>query len=81
MCFKATEDWPAESRKTVLVAVAVWIFAFAKSVKLLGHFVRYPADIYMLPVSILFGYLHGILKLAGLFTLHEVFFRTELQLS
>jgi hypothetical protein len=72
LCFKATESWPAESRKIALIAVGIWIFFFAKCVKLLGHFIRYPGDFVMLPISILFGYLHGILKLAGLFTLHEV---------
>ena len=72
MCFKATESWPAKPRRTLLIAVGIWIFVFAKSVKLIGHFVRYPSDIVMLPISILFGYVHGFLKLAGLFTLHEV---------
>lgn len=45
---------------------------FAKTVKLMGHFMRYPADVVLLPFSILFGYIHGILKLAGLMTLSEV---------
>lgn len=72
LCFKATENWPVESRNAVLIAAGTWIFAFAKSVKLMGHFVRYPADICMLPVSIMFGYIHGILKLIGLLTLNEV---------
>lgn len=76
MCYKATEDWHVETRKTVLILAGIWIFVFAKSVKLMGHFVRYPADIFMLPISILFGYLHGILKLAGLLTLHEVMHTT-----
>ncbi|KAK8194381.1 Type 2 glycosyltransferase [Zalaria obscura] len=69
--YKAAEDWPAESRRLVLLAVAIWIFVFAKTVKLIGHFIRYPADIVLLPVSIMFGYVHGILKLCGLLTLSE----------
>ena len=72
MAFKATEQWPSDQRNPVLIAIAAWIFLFAKSVKLIGHFIRYPADILMLPVSILFGYVHGFLKMAGLFTLSEV---------
>lgn len=72
LCYKATEGWPTETRKPLLIAVAIWIFLFAKTVKLMGHFIRYPGDIVLLPVSIMFGYVHGILKLIGLFTLSEV---------
>ena len=72
LVFKATESRPADSRRIILIAAGIWIFVFAKSVKLMGHFIRYPSDIIMLPVSILFGYIHGFLKLAGLLTLHEV---------
>lgn len=71
-CYQATADWPAESRQIARILAGVWIFLFAKSIKLMGHFIRYPADFFMLPVSIAFGYVHGILKLAGLLTLHEV---------
>ncbi|KAJ9632019.1 Type 2 glycosyltransferase [Taxawa tesnikishii (nom. ined.)] len=71
LCYKATEGWPTETRKPLLIAVAIWIFLFAKTVKLMGHFIRYPGDIVLLPVSIMFGYVHGILKLIGLFTLSE----------
>lgn len=72
LCYKATVDWSAEPRKIVLIGAAVWIFVFAKSVKLMGHFVRYPVDLFMLPVSIIFGYVHGVIKLIGLITLGEV---------
>lgn len=72
MFVKATESWSPEQRQPVLAAVGIWIFFFAKTVKLMGHFVRYPADFIMLPVSITFGYVHGVLKLVGLLTLSEV---------
>lgn len=72
MITQATKDLPQEQRGWVLIAFGLWIFIFAKTVKLMGHFIRYPADILLLPLSILFGYLHGIIKLIGLCTLSEV---------
>jgi hypothetical protein len=60
------------------------MFGFTKVVKLVGLFRRNPSDIVFLPVSILFGYFHGLIKLYALFTLKEVnptqrpFFRAQL---
>jgi hypothetical protein len=48
------------------------MFGFTKVVKLVGLFRRNPSDIMFLPVSILFGYFHGLIKLYALFTLNEV---------
>ena len=48
------------------------MFAFTKVVKLMGLFLRNPSDIMFLPVSILFGYFHGFIKLYALFTLKMV---------
>ena len=48
------------------------MFGFTKVVKLVGLFRRNPSDIMFLPVSILFGYFHGLIKLWALFTLKEV---------
>jgi len=50
----------------------VFMFAFTKVVKLVGLFVRNPSDIMFLPVSIVFGYFHGFIKLYALFTLKMV---------
>lgn len=44
----------------------------SKWIKLLGHYVRYPADFLLLPLSALFGYLHGLLKLYAMLTLDVV---------
>ena len=52
--------------------MACWTFLFSKTVKLWGHFFRYPADIVFLPIYIGFGYFHGLIKLYGLMTLSEV---------
>jgi hypothetical protein len=48
------------------------MFGFTKVVKLVGLFKRHPSDIIFLPVSIIFGYLHGFIKLYALFTLNMV---------
>jgi len=71
-CIRATEGLTTDARTSVLVALGLWIFVFAKSIKLVGHWIRYPADLTLLPVSILFGYIHGLIKLVGLLTLSEV---------
>lgn len=55
-----------------MVAQLVWMFGFTKWVKLLGLFRRHPEDIIFLPVSILFGWYHGFIKLYALFTLNMV---------
>jgi len=72
LIYRSTESWSPEARFCVRIFAAIWIFVFAKSIKLMGHWIRYPADLILLPLSILFGYLHGIIKLAGLLTLSEV---------
>lgn len=68
---KATEKWAPGNRTALLVCLALWVFAFSKTVKLWGHFIRYPVDIVFLPLYIFFGYCHGFIKLYGLVTLHE----------
>jgi len=72
-CIQATENLTTDVRASVLLAVGLWIFVFAKSIKLMGHWIRHPADLALLPVSILFGYIHGLIKLVGLLTLSEVY--------
>lgn len=53
------------------VALAAWML-MSKWIKLLGHFVRYPVDLLLFPMSVAFGYLHGFLKLYAMFTLDVV---------
>ena len=50
----------------------MWTFVFSKTVKLWGHFFRYPADVAFIPVYIAFGYFHGLIKFWGLLTLNAV---------
>ena len=51
--------------------VAFWFTS--KWIRNLGHYIRYPVDICLIPVSIIFGWLHGIIiKLWALGTLDQV---------
>ena len=68
---QATQNWDAQSRHYALGTLLLWMF-ISKFVKLLGHFVRYPADVVLLPVSILFGYFHGLIKVYAFFSLNVV---------
>ncbi|OQO02021.1 hypothetical protein B0A48_12494 [Cryoendolithus antarcticus] len=68
--YLASQNWPSDFRRAFFITLLSWIFLFSKTVKLWGHFTRYPADIVFLPVYISFGYLHGIIKAYGLFTLN-----------
>jgi hypothetical protein len=49
----------------------VWML-ITKYVKLHGLFRREPKDLVYLPVSIAFGYFHGLIKLYALLTLRQV---------
>ena len=44
----------------------------SKFMKLFGHYIRYPADFLLLPASIIFGYMHGLIKAYALLTLNVV---------
>lgn len=69
-----TSGWDAETRRNALIAELVWIFAFTKVVKLVGLWRKHPEDIIYWPVSIVFGYFHGLIKLYSLITLNMVCF-------
>lgn len=51
----------------------LWL-AFSKTVKLWGHFRQHPSDLKYVPLEILFGYFHGLIKIAALLTIHTVKF-------
>jgi hypothetical protein len=51
--------------------VITW-YMFTKIVKLTGLFRRHPADIFFLPVSMIFGFFHGFIKMKALWTWNEV---------
>lgn len=68
----ASATWSKDTRSALLIGLAIWTFVFSKTVKLWGHFIRYPSDVMFLPVYIFFGYFHGLIKFYGLLTLHAV---------
>lgn len=70
--WKATANWDPNSRQYAFWAQIIFVFGFTKVVKLVGLFTRNPSDIMFLPVSILFGYFHGLIKLYALATLNMV---------
>lgn len=71
--YQSALNWSADHRRYLCIALLCWTFIFSKTVKLWGHFFRYPVDVLFVPVYIAFGYFHGLIKLWGLFTLSEVY--------
>lgn len=67
----STADWAEASRGYGLSALLGWM-VLSKFVKLLGHYIRYPVDFALLPVSIVFGYLHGLIKAKAMLSLNVV---------
>ncbi|TGJ86408.1 hypothetical protein E0Z10_g2359 [Xylaria hypoxylon] len=65
-----TEGWDMDTRRQLLWSQFIFLFAYTKVVKLIGLFRRQPSDIKFLPVSILFGYFHGLIKIYALLTLN-----------
>lgn len=70
--WKATANWDPTYRMVALWAHIIFVFGFTKTVKLWGLFRRNPSDIMFLPLSIVFGWFHGLIKLYALFTLNMV---------
>lgn len=71
LCHKATETLDGDVHWWAMRALGIWMF-ISKFIKLLGHYRRYPADFLLLPVSILFGYFHGAIKIYAAVTLNVV---------
>jgi hypothetical protein len=69
LCHKAFVTWGEEWHALAMQALGLWMFV-SKFIKLTGHYIRYPVDVLLLPVSILFGYLHGIIKIYAVLTLN-----------
>lgn len=57
-------------RTTMCFFFAFWFIS--KWVKSIGHYSRYPSDMLLIPVSILFGWFHGIIKIKAFFTMNQV---------
>ncbi|KAF1943517.1 hypothetical protein EJ02DRAFT_373354 [Clathrospora elynae] len=55
--------------------IAHWVFA--KTIKLIPHLLRNPGDVRFVPVSILFGYFHNLIKMYGCITVTETTWGTR----
>ena len=60
------------SDKVIALGLFFLWLAFAKTVKLWGHFYRYPSDLKYIPLAIAYGYFHGLIKLAALLSIQTV---------
>ena len=69
--YASTEVWSEESHKIGLMALLSWML-MSKFIKLMGHYIRYPVDFLLLPISIAFGYLHGLIKAKAMLSLNVV---------
>lgn len=73
--WRGSANWNPTVRLWVWWANFVFVLGFTKTVKLWGLFRRNPSDILYLPLSIVFGWFHGLIKLYALFTLNMVRYR------
>jgi hypothetical protein len=71
LLWEGVQAWPDEHRHLAIYTLLVWMFV-SKFSKNLGHYLRYPSDVVLLPVSILFGWFHGLIKLYAMVTLDVV---------
>lgn len=71
LLWKAGQTWPEEQRHVAIYTLLVWMF-ISKFSKNLGHYIRYPSDVALLPVSIAFGWFHGLIKFYAMVTLDVV---------
>jgi hypothetical protein len=68
----AVDEQAERLQASLLWAIFVGHFAFSKTVKLIPHLLRNPGDVRFVPVSVLFGYFHNLIKLYGCITVTEV---------
>ncbi|KAH9880761.1 hypothetical protein IAQ61_001055 [Plenodomus lingam] len=64
-------------QRTLLWALFLAHWVFAKTIKLVPHLLRNPGDVRFIPVSILFGYFHNLIKLYGCITVTETTWGTR----
>ena len=69
--YSSTAAWSHDARMLGLIILLSWML-MSKFLKLLGHYIRHPVDFLLLPVSIMFGYLHGLIKAKAMLSLNVV---------
>jgi hypothetical protein len=71
LTIKASKDLPGNGQ-LYMVCAQLAFMVWTKVIKLVGLFMREPWDIVFLPISVLFGYFHGGIKLWAFATLRMV---------
>lgn len=71
LCHRGTAPWGDVLHSRAMNMLLLWVFT-SKFIKLLGHYIRYPVDVFLLPISVLFGYFHGAIKMYAVMTLNVV---------
>jgi hypothetical protein len=61
----STESWWS------VLALAMWM-VLVKVTKLVPHFYRHPGDLCFIPLTLVFGYFHGLIKYYSLLTIKNV---------
>lgn len=67
----STVTWSHEARMLGLAILLSWML-MSKFLKLLGHYIQHPVDFLLLPISIIFGYIHGLIKAKAMLSLTAV---------
>ncbi|KAF2751294.1 glycosyltransferase family 2 protein [Sporormia fimetaria CBS 119925] len=70
--YNEAADSDTAGRLSLLWALFLGHFAFSKTIKLIPHLLRNPGDVRFVPVSVLFGYFHNLIKLYGCITVTEL---------
>ena len=68
---QASANWDHDTQLLCFALFGIWIL-ISKFIKVLGHYVRWPVDFLLLPVSITFGYFHAGIKLWAMCSLNVV---------
>ncbi|PSN67109.1 hypothetical protein BS50DRAFT_634533 [Corynespora cassiicola Philippines] len=75
------EQEPLQARerrqRSLLWAFCLGHYVFSKTIKLVPHLLRNPGDVRFVPVSVLFGYFHNLIKLYGCITVTETTWGTR----
>lgn len=71
-------EFHAEKRDRILLwSLFLGHMVFSKTIKLVPHLLRNPGDVRFVPISILFGYFHNLIKLYGCITVTETTWGTR----
>lgn len=69
---QGSTEWDSNLRLLGFSLLMGWML-MSKFIKLMGHYIRYPGDLLLLPVSISFGYFHSlIIKVYAMLSLNVV---------